>query len=207
MKSTFLAFCLVRIDGSHVVPKTCPKKNKNLQKNSGYTSAGWFLELEPWLLLLWHHDYLVSITGKQQTQIMKSWNDIWYMMLHWIYPPGCWLVTTRMTWNLFTKGSQPFNLHLPRASILDPGCEVDPNNSWLTHKRSTVEEAILLDQLQDNHASSVGDKIASSQKHAETSQPPRSPCPSYDSPAKIFFVDTIQSTVKRTVVHEHLNLP
>ncbi len=30
--------------------------------------------------------------------------------------PGCWLVTTRMTWNIFRIGDPELNLHLPQAS-------------------------------------------------------------------------------------------
>ena len=93
----------------------------------------------------------------------------------------------------FLPGDPNLNLHLPRWH--ESG--IDPNHSFHTHKQ-TVKEAILLHQLQHNHASNFGEKIGSSQKHAETSQPPRSPCPSYDSPAKCFNTfNTIQSAYSK----------
>ena len=97
-------------ESSHLVPQNLPpptKKTLPSPKNfwrhlRQMIPAAWTMAAPPvtsWLFGFNHRE--------QQTHITKNWNDIWYMMLHWIYLPGM-QSSPPGSWNIFfTGGSQP----------------------------------------------------------------------------------------------------
>ena len=107
-------------------------RHVRFREGTGY-SKWWFNSKSSWKMMGLEKYVLAFPFGGV---IFQGKTRMWNFRVHeWFYPrkvnlnlgrgpraPGCWLVTTRMTWNIFRIGNPNLNnLHFPRAITSSKG--------------------------------------------------------------------------------------